>query len=83
MKPGDNKKKVSHQGVSRRGFLKSAAIGAAAVTGADLLKGQAEATEDSYYPATTSPSAELDDRYYDNLSGQQAYKCFACRVRKV
>jgi anaerobic selenocysteine-containing dehydrogenase len=24
----------------------------------------------------------LDDRYYDNLSGQQAYKCFACRVRK-
>jgi len=20
----------------------------------------------------------LDDRYYDNLSGQQAYKCFAC-----
>jgi anaerobic selenocysteine-containing dehydrogenase len=25
----------------------------------------------------------LDDRYYDNLSGQQAYKCFACRVRKA
>jgi formate dehydrogenase (coenzyme F420) alpha subunit len=24
-----------------------------------------------------------DDRYYDNLSGQQAYKCFACRVRKA
>jgi anaerobic selenocysteine-containing dehydrogenase len=24
----------------------------------------------------------LDDRYYDNLSGQQAYKCFACRIRK-
>ena len=24
-----------------------------------------------------------DDRYFDNLSGQQAYKCFACRVRKV
>ncbi|MEE2636548.1 MAG: molybdopterin-dependent oxidoreductase [Acidobacteriota bacterium] len=22
----------------------------------------------------------VDDRYYDNLSGQQAYKCFACRV---
>jgi anaerobic selenocysteine-containing dehydrogenase len=22
-----------------------------------------------------------DDRYFDNLSGQQAYKCFACRVR--
>jgi anaerobic selenocysteine-containing dehydrogenase len=25
----------------------------------------------------------LDGRYYDNLSGQQAYKCFACRVRKA
>jgi len=25
----------------------------------------------------------LNDQYYDNLSGQQAYKCFACRVRKV
>jgi anaerobic selenocysteine-containing dehydrogenase len=25
----------------------------------------------------------IDDRYFDNLSGQQAYKCFACRVRKV
>jgi anaerobic selenocysteine-containing dehydrogenase len=24
-----------------------------------------------------------DDRYYDNLSGQQAYKCFACRIKKV
>jgi anaerobic selenocysteine-containing dehydrogenase len=25
----------------------------------------------------------LDDRFFDNLSGQQAYKCFACRVRKA
>jgi anaerobic selenocysteine-containing dehydrogenase len=25
----------------------------------------------------------LDDRFYDNLSGQQAYKCFACRVKKA
>jgi anaerobic selenocysteine-containing dehydrogenase len=32
-----------------------------------------------YEPANTL----LDDRYYDNLSGQQAYKCFACRVRKA
>jgi anaerobic selenocysteine-containing dehydrogenase len=24
-----------------------------------------------------------DDRYFDNLSGQQAYKCFACRIRKA
>jgi formate dehydrogenase (coenzyme F420) alpha subunit len=25
----------------------------------------------------------VDDRYYDNLSGQQAYKCFACRISKM
>jgi formate dehydrogenase (coenzyme F420) alpha subunit len=25
----------------------------------------------------------VDDQYYDNLSGQQAYKCFACRVSKA
>jgi anaerobic selenocysteine-containing dehydrogenase len=25
----------------------------------------------------------VDDRYFDNLSGQQAYKCFACRVSKA
>ncbi len=31
-----------------------------------------------YEPANTLP----DDGYYDNLSGQQAYKCFACRVTK-
>jgi len=33
-----------------------------------------------YYEAA---NVLLDDRYYDNLSGQQAYKCFACRVKKV
>ncbi|WP_407062876.1 molybdopterin dinucleotide binding domain-containing protein [Chloracidobacterium aggregatum] len=25
----------------------------------------------------------VDDAQYDNLSGQQAYKCFACRIGKV
>ncbi len=25
----------------------------------------------------------VDDRYFDNLSGQQAYKCFGCRVARV
>jgi anaerobic selenocysteine-containing dehydrogenase len=24
-----------------------------------------------------------DDRYFDNLSGQHAYKCFACRIKKA
>lgn len=32
-----------------------------------------------YEPANVLP----DDRFYDNLSGQQAYKCFACRVIKA
>lgn len=32
-----------------------------------------------YEPANTL----VDDRYFDNLSGQQAYKCFACRVIKA
>jgi anaerobic selenocysteine-containing dehydrogenase len=32
-----------------------------------------------YQPANTL----LDDRLFDNLSGQQAYKCFACRVKKA
>ncbi len=54
------KKKVSRQGVSRRGFLKGAAIGAAAVTGTDLLKEKAEATEEGFYPTTSSPPAEFD-----------------------
>ncbi|HEY9767858.1 MAG TPA: hypothetical protein V6C71_05025 [Coleofasciculaceae cyanobacterium] len=34
----------------------------------------------AYYESTNSL---LSDRYYDNLSGQQAYKCFACRVSTV
>jgi anaerobic selenocysteine-containing dehydrogenase len=25
----------------------------------------------------------VSDQYYDNLSGQQAYKCFACRISKA
>jgi len=33
----------------------------------------------TYQPANVL----LDDRYFDNLSGQQAYKCFACRIFKV
>jgi anaerobic selenocysteine-containing dehydrogenase len=32
-----------------------------------------------YQPANLLPS----DGYYDNLSGQEAYKCFACRIRKA
>jgi anaerobic selenocysteine-containing dehydrogenase len=35
--------------------------------------------EPRYEAANTLP----DDRYYDNLSGQEAYKCFACRIRKA
>lgn len=34
-------------------------------------------------PRYDTANTLLDDRYFDNLSGQQAYKCFACRVRKA
>ena len=34
-------------------------------------------------PAYEPANLLTDDRYYDNLSGQQAYKCFACRIRKA
>ena len=30
-----------------------------------------------------SANTLVSDRYFDNLSGQQAYKCFACRVRSA
>jgi hypothetical protein len=34
-------------------------------------------------PLYESANLLTDDRCFDNLSGQQAYKCFACRVIKV
>lgn len=34
-------------------------------------------------PRYEAANTLLDDAYYDNLSGQQAYKCFACRVVKA
>jgi anaerobic selenocysteine-containing dehydrogenase len=34
-------------------------------------------------PAYEPANLLTDDRYFDNLSGQQAYKCFACRVKKA
>jgi anaerobic selenocysteine-containing dehydrogenase len=44
-----------------------------------MQKMATEFGEPLYEPANTL----VDDRYYDNLSGQQAYKCFACRVKKA
>jgi anaerobic selenocysteine-containing dehydrogenase len=34
-------------------------------------------------PAYESANVLTDDRYFDNLSGQQAYKCFAGRIRRA
>jgi anaerobic selenocysteine-containing dehydrogenase len=39
--------------------------------------------EEAGTPLYDAANTLLDDRYFDNLSGQQAYKCFACRVAKV
>ncbi len=44
-----------------------------------MQKMAAELGTPTYEPANLLVS----DQYYDNLSGQQAYKCFACRVRRV
>ena len=44
--------------------------------------GPAQAVADESGAARYEPTnVLLDDEHYDNLSGQQAYKCFACRVR--
>ncbi|RJQ77715.1 oxidoreductase [Pseudonocardiaceae bacterium YIM PH 21723] len=34
-------------------------------------------------PRYDAANTLVSDQLYDNLSGQQAYKCFACRIRKV
>jgi hypothetical protein len=45
--------------------------------------GPAQAVADEFGLPRYEPANLLtDDRYFDTLSGQQAYKCFACRVRK-
>ena len=46
--------------------------------------GPAQEFGDQFGQPRYNPVNELvDDRFHDNLSGQQAYKCFACRVRKA
>ncbi|WP_061295608.1 molybdopterin-containing oxidoreductase family protein [Herbidospora cretacea] len=68
------------------------------VTGTALLD-EGIRTDTIYLPNTFGPAQQvgdlyddpryeaantlIDDRLYDNLSGQQAYKCFACRVSKA
>lgn len=34
-------------------------------------------------PRYEATNTLVSDGYYDNLSGQQAYKCFACRISKI
>ena len=40
-------------------------------------------SEELRTPSYEAANTLVSDRYYDILSGQQAYKCFACRVRKA
>jgi len=45
--------------------------------------GPSQAEGDEFgLPRYAAANHLTDDRYFDNLSGQQAYKCFACRVKK-
>jgi anaerobic selenocysteine-containing dehydrogenase len=46
--------------------------------------GPAQAAGDEFGLPRYEPANLLtDDGFFDNLSGQQAYKCFACRVRRA
>ena len=46
--------------------------------------GSAQTVGDKFgLPRYETANVLTDDRYFDNLSGQQAYKCFACRVRRA
>ena len=38
--------------------------------------------KESGVPEYEAANTLTSDAYFDNLSGQQAYKCFACRVAK-
>jgi hypothetical protein len=45
--------------------------------------GPAQAAGDEFgLPRYEAANHLTDDCYFDTLSGQQAYKCFACRVKK-
>ena len=46
--------------------------------------GPAQKVADEFgLPRYDAANGLTDDRHFDPLSGQQAYKCFACRVRKA
>ena len=46
--------------------------------------GPAQSEGDEFdLPRYEAANQLTDERYFDNLSGQQAYKCFACRVKKA
>lgn len=44
---------------------------------------QQKIAEDVGTPYYEAANILIDQKYYDNLSGQQAFKCFACRVKKA
>jgi anaerobic selenocysteine-containing dehydrogenase len=45
--------------------------------------GPAQAEADEFdLPRYEAANHLTDDRFFDNLSGQQSYKCFACRLKK-
>ncbi|MDZ8091017.1 MAG: molybdopterin-dependent oxidoreductase [Nostoc sp. DedQUE05] len=44
---------------------------------------QQKMAEDLATPYYEAANVLIDQKYYDNLSGQQAFKCFACRLKKV
>ena len=44
---------------------------------------QQKMAQDLGTPYYEAANVLIDQKYYDNLSGQQAFKCFACRIKKA
>ncbi|MEH2090859.1 molybdopterin-containing oxidoreductase family protein [Nostoc sp.] len=44
---------------------------------------QQKMAQDLGTPYYEAANVLIDQKYYDNLSGQQAFKCFACRIQKA
>ncbi|MGV0103646.1 molybdopterin-dependent oxidoreductase [Nostoc sp. DSM 114160] len=44
---------------------------------------QQQMAQDLGTPYYEAANVLIDQKYYDNLSGQQAFKCFACRITKA
>lgn len=83
IKNGDEIKVESPRGAITGTALLFAGIRDDAVFVPNLFGPQQKLATEMGLPLYEPANTLLDERYFDTLSGQQAYKCFACRVSKV